>query len=110
MLARGATLLMISCSKEKEKTNLRGDGTEVIVNVMGITDKTEVSAGKLKASTADMPAIKEGEIMPKELINSEAFDAQVSLSKDDLKKRPVSIGESVTSNMESGQLMAAAMD
>lgn len=110
MLALCATQLMISCSKEKEKTNLLGDGTKLIVNVMGITDMTEVSAGKLKANAADMPAIKEGEIMPKEMVNFEAFDAQVSLSKDDLKKRPVSIGESVTSNLGSGQLMAAAME
>src|SRR5690606_5037397 len=96
VLALCATTLIVGCSKKDEPKDLFGDGTKLIVNVMGITDLTEVEASKLKASAADMPTIKGGEIMPKEMINFEAFDAQVSLTKDELKKRPVSIDRKST--------------
>lgn len=108
-LALSATLLIVGCSKENAPENPLGDGTKIIVNVMGITDMTEVPA-KLNASAGDVPTVKSGEIMPKEMINFEAFDAQVSLTKDELKMKPVSIGERVTSSLGSGQLMAAAME
>lgn len=108
-LALCATTLIVGCSKKDDTKDLIGDGTKIIVNVMGITDMTEVPA-KLKASAAEMPTIKDNEIMPKEMRSLGAFDAQVSLTKDELKQRPVSIGENVTSTLGSGQLMAAAME
>lgn len=109
VLALFATQILISCSKENGTEKVVTQGTKLIVNVLGITDITEVSAVKLKANTEGKALVKQGDIMPKEMISFKGFDAQVSLEKDDLRTTNVSIGDRVTSSLGSGQLMAAAM-
>ncbi|MBE8713843.1 hypothetical protein [Sphingobacterium hungaricum] len=101
----GTTLLFFSCAKEFGNGET-GNG-KLKVKVLGVTDMNDISKSAFTASVQSNAKPSKTNSTENDLIAFDAFDALVTVEKDQIKKSRVSIGEGVQ-GVSSG-LMAAAV-
>jgi hypothetical protein len=99
--------LMSGCSKDKEAdVVVPGDGTNLSVSVLGVTDEEELAPSELKANAAGRAAVKQSAVLPGKIQAFKDFDAQTTLERNTLGKK---ISISSTGKGTSNGLMAAAV-
>jgi len=101
--------LITGCSKEKENEVVApsGDGTKLVVSVLGVADVEEILPSDAKANAAGRAAVKNDEVMPNKMVNTKGFDALLEVERNAIPASKVVMIGSNASSAGTGQRAAA---
>lgn len=104
--------LLPGCSKDKQAEIMKpaGDGTQLVVSVLGVTDADETTPSGLKANAAIKPAIKQSAVLPNKMLSFKDFDAVLEVERNVAGNSKVLIKDASQKNAGAGLLAAAVAE